>query len=136
MKPFFVNELRRLGSDIFNVHATFGRGHHHRKPLGSIDHDAQIKFAVNIATRFNKHVVDHLPFWAGLDGDQGIFEHGLSHSLGLRGSSLGLCNSGAGLGLSSLGLGLGGSRSKVYGRELIFSWRFLLSVWTREMPSG
>ena len=67
--------LGRLGGDLLDVHAAFGRGHE-RDPRGfAIDHHAEIEFARDVAAVFDEQA-SHLPaFRAGLVGHQRHAEH-------------------------------------------------------------
>ena len=62
--------FRRFFGDLFDLDAAFGAGHQHRHRRGPIQHDTQIQFARDVATGFDKHLVDNFALVAGLNRHQ------------------------------------------------------------------
>ena len=66
----FQNPLGRLGGDLFDLHAAVGRRHEHVLAGGAVEHDAEIKFALDGQRLFDQQPLHHAAFGSGLVRDQ------------------------------------------------------------------
>ena len=55
------DSLRRLRRDLFNLHAAGLRSHKHQLPGSAIEHDAEIKLAINRRSLFDQQPLHLLP---------------------------------------------------------------------------
>ncbi len=62
----FVDGLRRLRGDFFNLHAAGLRSHEDQFAGGAVEHDAEIKLAIDGRRFFNQQPLHLLPLRAGL----------------------------------------------------------------------
>ena len=79
------NLLGRLLGDLFNLDPPLAADHQDWHGSGSIQHDPEIEFPLDVAARFDDDLVDQGAFGAGLDGHQAVVQH----ILGDRGSFFG-----------------------------------------------
>ena len=67
---FLQDQLRRLGGDLFDVHAA-GRGRHEDGlALHAVEHDAEVEFALDGQGFFDQQALHDAAFGTGLVGDQ------------------------------------------------------------------
>ncbi len=62
--------LRRFFRDLFDFDAAFGRRHEHDAARRTIDHRAEIQFALDVGAAFDIDLADRLAVFVGLDRDQ------------------------------------------------------------------
>ena len=66
--------LRRLGGDLFYLHAAFAGSHDHHAARRAVDHGAEVQLARDVRAGFNVDLADGLAVGVGLDGDQALAE--------------------------------------------------------------
>ena len=88
-------QLGGLGRDLFDVHAAFGRSHHHVAGLGAVEENREVELPGDVDPLLDVDPVYLLASGSGLDGHQGRTEHLLgqfTHRLfGGRRSALDAC---------------------------------------------
>jgi hypothetical protein len=70
IEMFLVDQVRRFGRHLFDLHAALARDHQHRLGRRPVEDDAQIQLAGDLAALFDEHPVDRLAFRSGLNRHQ------------------------------------------------------------------
>ena len=87
IKMFFENQFGRFFGDFFDFHAAFGADHQDWLGGGTVEHDAQIQFAGDVAAGFDKDLIDRFAFGAGLNRDQRLAQQPCGRLADLVGTS-------------------------------------------------
>ena len=71
LDDLFEDQLRRLGGDLFDIHAALGRGHQNGPFALAVEDDTEVEFAVDRQRFLDENALDEPSFGAGLVGDEG-----------------------------------------------------------------
>ena len=58
INSYFDDLFRRLFSNLFNFHPTFGRSHDNRQFFGPVKYDTKIEFILDVRTLFNINLLN------------------------------------------------------------------------------
>ncbi len=85
LERFFKDSLRRFRRDFLDLHAAFGRGHRNVFTQHAIEHDAQVKLALDGQCFLDEQALDQAAFGSCLVRHQRHPQHFFSDGSGLGG---------------------------------------------------